>query len=117
MFAASLYMSPLFMLAGALFFFHELTMHVGMPLLRAFTMENVTVKERATVSGMTVSMHWGGLGIGALIGGLLIDTEAWPVLMLALVGMFALAITCSFTFFRHEFSSKLPATVSAGASD
>ncbi|MFQ5874985.1 MAG: MFS transporter [Dehalococcoidia bacterium] len=101
-FSASVFLAPSLLIAGVFFFFHELTMHVCLPILRAFTMENVETRERATVSGMTVAMHWGGLGIGALFAGVLMDRGLWNMLLMPLVGMFLITIFLSLTLFRGD---------------
>lgn len=105
-FTAAVFLVPSLMVAGALFFFHELTMHVCVPILRAYTMENVQTQERATVSGMTVAMHWGGWGIGALVAGWLMDLGQWNSLLVLLVAMFLVMISLSIVFFRSEFGRR-----------
>ncbi len=104
LFTAAIFLAPSLRIAAAMFFFHELTIHVCLPILRAFTMESVEAQERATVSGMTVSMHWGGLGIGALVSGWLMDRGEWGGLLMLVIGMISVAIALSFFLFRSEFA-------------
>ncbi len=116
-FTAAIFLAPSLLIAGIMFFFHELTIHVSLPILRAFTMESVEAQERATVSGMTVSMHWGGLGIGALVSGWLMDNAEWDGLLALVVLFFIITIALSFFLFRSEFaSSQKPDMGSTGGS-
>lgn len=115
-FTAAIFLAPTLLIAGALFMLHELTMHLSLPILRAFTMENVRTQERATVAGMTVAMHWGGLGIGALVGGVLMDRELWGVLATGLIGMFVVAILIGLIAFRTQIiRGETPVAVAAPA--
>ncbi len=101
---------PSVFVSGLFFIFHELTIHISEPIFRAYAMENVVTRERATVSGLMVSSHTIALGVGSWLGGWFMATANWVPLNVLVAGLFlGAAFSFNLMFRRREAEAMVPA--------
>ena len=96
--------APVFWLAASAFWVRQALMNMGGPLYEAFAMEQVTARERATISGL-MGMSWNiGWAIGPYVSGYMQENPniGWKPIFLITCSFYVLAAILIRVFFQRR---------------